>query len=91
MCFSVRLIEAPAGQIGQEGCFIDSLVYAGSTFDTAKVASGGFKLVLRGLWWVLSLGLQKVLNDLCSGLFLWQRLVRVLFIQGQLLTFLFES
>ena len=88
MWFSVRLIEALAGQVGQESCFIDSLVNAGSTFDTTKVASGGFKLVLSGLGLVLSLFLQKVLYDLGSGEFLWGGLVRaglfrVLFIQGQ--------
>ena len=72
----VGLVQTLSLDESLEQLFIASLVDIGSTLDTAQIACGLIKLMLLLRWYLVSLLLQKLLDDLLPGLFFGQRLMR---------------
>ena len=71
----VGLVQTLSLDESLEQLFIASLVDIGSTPDAAQVARGLFQLVLLLRWCLFTLLLQKLFDDLLSGLFFRQWLV----------------
>ena len=72
----VGLVQTLSVDESLEQLFIAPLVDIGSTLDTAQIACGLIKLMLLLRWYLVSLLLQKLLDDLLPGLFFGQRLMR---------------